>query len=116
MPLLNPAFVTTVVPQRPTDDGMGNTTWADLPSVSVLVWSGGRSGGAHAVTMGGSKGPSWTQFAQVFVPRGADLQSGDRIPYQGLQFVISGTPSGDQMQPFTGHDFGWMAFEAEGHQ
>lgn len=115
-PLLDPQFKTTVVPQRPTDDGLGNTTWADLPATKLAIWLGSRGMGGHSVTLGGSKGPSWTEFGFVFAPRGSDLKSGDRIPYQGLFYVLSGKPSGDQVHPFTGHDFGWMVFTVEGHQ
>jgi hypothetical protein len=114
--LLNPKFLTTVVPQRPTDDGMGNTGWVDLDPVPVALWIGSRGSGTHSVTLGGAKGPSWTEFAQIFVPKDCGLQSGDRIPYQGLVYVISGTPSGDQVHPFTGNDFGFMSFTVEGHQ
>ena len=109
-PLLDPQYVTSVVPQRPTDDGMGNTTWADLSAVDVVIWAGAPG------LMSGAKGPLWSESAQVFARRGSDLKSGDRIPYQGSLWVLSGTPAGDQVHPFTGHDFGWMAFSVEGPQ
>lgn len=116
MALLNPQFLTSVVPQRPTDDGMGNTTWTgengvpDLPAVRVAVWLGSPSSAA------GQRGPAWQEQAQVYVPRGSDLKSGDRIPYQGLKLVLSGIAVGDQVHPFTGHDFGWMVFSVVGDQ
>jgi hypothetical protein len=113
---MNPRFATTVVPQRPTDDGMGNTVWADLPPIKVVVWLGSRGSGTHSVALGGQRGPTWTEFGQVFAPRGSDLKSGDRVPYQGLQLVLSGTPTGDQVHALTGHDFGWMSFNVEGHR
>lgn len=113
--LLNPQFLPTVVPQRPTDDGMGNTTWTDLPPIQAAVWIGSRGSGAHSVALGGQRGPTWTEFSQLFVRRDCGLKSGDRIPYQGLFYVLSGSPSGDQVHPFTGHDFGWMTFIPEGH-
>jgi hypothetical protein len=115
-PLLGPIELTPVVPQRPTDDGMGNIAWTDLAAVNVLFWLGSRGSGTRSVTLGGERGPTWTEFGQVFIPRGYDIKSGDRIPYQGLLYVISGKPSGDQLHPFTGHDFGWMSFNVEGHQ
>lgn len=119
--LLNPQFLTTVVPQRPTDDGMGNVTWSGdqggapaLPAIQAVIWAGGQAG-SHSVRLAADRGPQWTAFAQLFVPRGTDIQSGDRITYQGLVYVVSGVASGDQLQPFTGNDFGWMVFNVEGH-
>jgi hypothetical protein len=114
MPLLNPQFTTTVVPQRPTDDGMGNTVWADLPAVQAVIWAGGHAA-ARSVRLSTDRGPQWTAFAQVFLPRGSDVKSGDRIPYQGVFYVLSGVTSGDEVHPFTGNDFGWMVFNVEGH-
>lgn len=114
MPLLDPQFATSVVPQRPTDDGMGNTTWADLDPVSAVFWAGGHAA-SHSVRLAADRGPQWTAFAQLFVPRGTDIRSGDRIPYQGLLYVVSGVAAGDQVHPFSGNDFGWMVFNVEGH-
>lgn len=113
-PLLNPKFMITVVPQRPTDDGMGNITWANRPPIQAVIWAGGHAA-AHSVRLAVDRGPQWTAFAQLFVPRGSDVKSGDRIPYRGLVYVVSGPASGDQVHPFTEHDFGFMAFNVEGH-
>lgn len=108
MGLLNPAYTPSVPFQRPTEDNLGNTTWADLgdtPAVVALASSGIETGVG---------GPVYTQSGTIFIQRGVDRKAGDRFTYQGFSYTLVGVAQGDMVHPFTGDDFGWVAFAFAG--
>lgn len=107
MPLLNPAAPATLTPQRPDDDGMGNTDWTDLdPTQAVVV--------LDQAAPSTDRGAKATHSGKVFVPRGYDLQAGDRITWQTTHFTVYGLAMGDMDHPLTGDDFGWKWYQIKG--
>lgn len=109
MTVLNPISTVTVTPRRPTGDPDGNKTFADLPPVPAVF-----SLSAPAKAAWRSHGERYIQDGVVFVPRGSDLIAGDEVTYQGLTFTVIGNARGDQDQPFTGDDFGWVSYTLAG--
>lgn len=95
MPVLEPVSTTEIVPRRPTEDEHGNKSFTALPAVSVVV--------------------SLTA-EKVFVPRGTGLLPGDEFTYNGWTYFIDSRADGDQDQPFTGDDFGWVGHKIQAAQ
>lgn len=85
--------------QRPTEDPDGNVTWTPTSSIAAVVSfnSPGHSG-------------------RVFVPRGSDVQAGDRFGYQGFSYTVLAVVHGDGRHPISGRDLGWMVFTFQGAQ
>jgi hypothetical protein len=98
--LLGPIAGETIVAQRPTSDGLGNLSWADLTAIDNAVF---------ALESPSSDGDSvYTQTGSLFVPRGSDITNGDRVTFQGRYFVVVGPPAWDMNHPMTGEDFGYV--------
>lgn len=107
MGLLNLPYASPLPFERSTEDLDGNTVWSDLdptPAVVALTTPARETG----------IGPRYTQTGTVYVPRGTDRKAGDRFTYQGHNYTLVGPARGDLDQPFTGDDFGWMAFTFQG--
>lgn len=120
MSVLNPVSTTEIIPRRPGEDAHGNKVFTNLPAVSVVFALGPPARAAWR-----AHGERYVQDGQVFVPRGTDLLGGDEVPYgdppspsnpngKGRWFTIVGDARGDQDQPFTGDDFGWVVFTLAG--
>jgi hypothetical protein len=104
MVLLGPVTGVTITPQRPTSDGLGNLTFADLDDIENAVF-------AVEPAVGGSRlhpDSVYRQSAQLFVPRGSDIRNGDRVTYQGRNWVVIGELLWDMDHPMTGEDFGYV--------
>lgn len=100
MPVLDPQFAVPVTPSR--DFGAdGNPDWQDLAPTKLVM-----SLGAPRLIEG--KGSRYTQSGTAFLPRGYDIQHGDRIPYDGANYTVVGKARGNQDHPITGDDFGWV--------
>lgn len=92
MAILNPAYAPSVPFRRPNTDADGNKAPTALGLTPVVVSE---------------------KTKQVFVPRGLDRKSGDQFEFNGGKYTLSGRARGDMLHPFTGDDFGWMAFDIE---
>lgn len=98
--MLGPIYGATITPQRPTSDGLGNLTFADLtPIDNVVVALDGPSSTEDSV---------YADAGSIYVPRGSDIANGDRVPYQGRNFVVIGEPLWDMNHPLTNDDFGYI--------
>ena len=107
MGMIDAAFAEQVTVERPHPDPDGNTTWttvATLPAVVILAAPSAEAG----------LGPRYTQSGTVWLQRGNPAAAGDRITYQGHQYVLVGVPRGDRVHPMTGHDLGWCAWTLQG--
>ncbi|OIN80872.1 hypothetical protein [Mycobacterium malmoense] len=111
MGLLNPAFAETVTRQRPVYDNRGNIVDWDLLTVSAVVEI---DPAARKPGTSEGKEDRFFQDADLYVPRGSDIAPGDHIPYHGQTYIVAGRPRGDQVNAFTGDDFGWMVFRMQG--
>jgi hypothetical protein len=100
---VNPGFAATALFTRITENAYGDATSADIGQSEVVVALNKAS--AAAGDAGGS-----AQVGAVFVPRGTDRREGDRFGYNGHVYELIGHARGDQDQPFTGDDLGWMSF------
>jgi hypothetical protein len=98
--MLGSIFGVTLTPQRPTSDGLGNLSWADLAAIANAVFA------LDAPSM--TDDSVYTQAGSLFVPRGSDITNGDRVPYQGRNFVVVGVPMWDMNHPLTNDDFGYL--------
>lgn len=110
MPVLNPDFAVSVPFTRLTEDSFGGSTPTDLGATPVVV---SIAAAATAKDSGERQGPGYTQAGTVFTPRGLDRKAGDRFTYNGATYVLIGLPRGNQPQPFTGDDFGWISHSIE---
>lgn len=98
--MLGPVYGVTITPQRPTSDGLGNLSWANLTAIPDAVF---------ALDAPSSNGDSlYSQSGSLFVPRGSDIANGDRINYQGRAYVAVGEPMWDMNHPLTDEDFGYL--------
>ena len=105
MAVINPAFTTTITPKRPVEN-FGEETFADIAPIQAVI----------SLSAPSHKGGTQSRFliyGTVFVPRGSDLQSNDTFHYQGFLFRVTGWARGEQLQPFTGDDFGWVSYMIE---
>jgi len=100
MSLLGPILGETIVPQRPTSDGLGNLSWTNLTAIAGAVFA--------IDSPSATEDSVYTQGGSLFVPRGSDITNGDRVTYQGRNFVVIGVPQWDMDHPFTGEDFGYV--------
>jgi hypothetical protein len=94
----------TITPQRDTGSN-GNPHWVDQTPIANAVFALNTP-----VEQAGERGNVYTQTGSVFVPRGSDLQDGDRITHQSKRFRVIGDPQWDMNQPFTGSDFGYVEY------
>lgn len=108
-----PIYGVSIIPERPTSDGLGNLTWAFLPQIDNAVFA------LTAPTGNPTTESTFSQIGQLFVPRGSDLLNGDRVPYFGRYFAVIGEPMWDFNHPFTNDDFGYLevqiAWGTRGH-
>lgn len=104
----------TVTVYRGGTDKMGNTNRAEHGTIQgVFAWGQGASTGRHSASSG-FKGEDSDFTGQVFVKRGTDLKDKDRLKRaNGDEYRVIGNASWDQLQPQTGHDFGYMVFQVE---
>lgn len=111
MGVLEPQATTTIKPRRPTETFGEETLTPEypaagsLPAIDAVVSLGAPVAGVNG---------RYTQGGTVFVPRGSDLRAADKFTYNGDEYRVVGKPRGDQLQPFTGDDLGWMALTIEG--
>lgn len=110
MAVLHPDFAVSVPFSRPAEDSFGKVTSTDLGATLAVVSIGAA---ATAKDTGERQGPGYTQAGIVFTPRGVDRRAGDRFTYNGATYVLIGYARGDQPQPFTGDDFGWISHSIE---
>lgn len=109
MSVINPVETVSVPLKRPVEDEHGNKTFITLPAVDAvpsLQPAARQTWRAH--------GGRYVQDGQIFVPRGSDVKAGDEIVLGGHTYVIVGGARGDQDQPFTGDDFGWVSYTLAG--
>ena len=107
MGLLNLPFAKPLAFERREEDKDGDGDWTPLDATPAVV----------ALAVPGlvpGSGPGITQSGTVYVPRGSDRKAGDRFTYQDCVYTLVGPVRGDMDQPFTGHDFGWVAFTFQG--
>ena len=102
MSVLNPQFAVDVTPERDTGAD-GNPDWTALPATKLVM-------SLNAPTLLDGKGSRFTQSGTAFIPRGYDLKHGDRLPFGDGSYTVVGRPRGDHDHPFTGDDFGWVAY------
>ena len=95
--------------QRPTEDPDGNITWQELGDIPAVV-----AFAAPSTEIG--SGPRYTQSGRVFVPRGTDIEAGDRFGYQGYSYTVMAVVHGDRRHPISGRELGWMGITFEGGQ
>lgn len=93
---------------------MAKRTEVDNGTVQV-VWSWGAGRGSGRFKSSGSDRAESTKIlADIYVPRGSDVQARDRIVRaNGEKYVVVGHALWDSLTAFTGHDFGWIAFQVE---
>lgn len=106
MSVIDPPFALDVVPQRDTGSG-GNPEWTNLPATRMVL-------SLNAPNLVDGKGTRYTQTGTAFIPRGYDLNHGDRLPHHDRYYTVVGPPRGDHDHVFTGEDFGWVAFMVSG--
>lgn len=94
----------TIVPQRRTED-FGESDWSDIAPIDDAVFTFDTP--AVDITSSGGRD---VQTGSLFVPRGADLKDGDRVPYRGKWFGVVGGVRWDMDHPFTGADFGVVEY------
>lgn len=93
---------------------MGNQTRAAHGTVEGVFASGQGGSTSNYSDAEGFKGEANNFTAQLFVKRGTDLRDRDRLRRSnGDEYRIIGGASWDQVQPQTGHDYGWMVFQME---
>jgi hypothetical protein len=109
MSVLNPVSTTPVPARRPTEDEHGNKVFASLGTLDAVM-----ALGPPARQTWRAHGDRYVQDGTVFVRRGSDLKAGDEIQYGGYWYTVVGQPRGDQDHPFTGDDFGWVAYTLAG--
>jgi hypothetical protein len=90
----------TITPERPTSDGLGNLSWTNLADIDNAVFA------LDAPST--NEDSVYAQTGSLFVPRGSDITNGDRVPYQGRNFVAIGVPLWDMNHPLTNDDFGYI--------
>jgi len=103
--LLGPIGGETIVPQRPTSDGLGNLSWTDLPAITNAVFA--------LTSPSATEDSVYSQGGSLFVPRGSNITNGDRVVYQGRPFVVIGVPQWDMNHPMTGEDFGYVEVQIQ---
>lgn len=104
MGLLTPSGI-TITPQRDTGSN-GNPNWVNQTPIDNAVFA------LEAPSeIASEAGTVYTQSGSVFVPRGSDLQDGDRIPHLSKRFRVIGDALWDMNQPFTGSDFGYVEYK-----
>jgi hypothetical protein len=80
---------------------------------ALFSWGAGRGSGRFRSSVS-DRAESAKILADVYVPRGSDLQARDRIVRaNGEKYVVVGHALWDQAAAFTGHNFGWMQFQVE---
>lgn len=105
--LLNADFAPLVPFERPTEDADGNAVWTPLADYQAAVDFSGPG-------IESGSGRQDAQSGTVFVPRGSDLEIGDRFTWGTGKFMLSGGPNGDMDHPMTGDDFGWVSYSIVG--
>lgn len=83
------------------------------PIAAMFSWGiGARGSGRFRDTR--TRNESATISAELYVPRGSDVQPRDRIVRgNGQKYVVVGHALWDQLSGYTAHDFGWMGFQVE---
>jgi hypothetical protein len=104
----------TLTVYRGGTDKLGNKNRAEHGTIQgVFAWGQGTSTSNYS-DIGDFKGEATNFTAQVFVKRGTDLKNRDRVKRaNGDEYRVIGDVSWDQLQPQTGHDFGWAVFQME---
>ncbi|MCA2256664.1 hypothetical protein JF710_26105 [Mycobacterium intracellulare] len=99
---------------RGDTDKYGNPTKALHGTVSgVFAWGTGSSS-YRAFPDRAGKRESTRAIADLYVPRGTDLKTRDRVKRaNGDEYAVVGRPLWDQPHPMTGHNFSWMVFQVE---
>lgn len=92
MGIINADFAPTATFTRPNTDADGNKAETTLGVNPVVVSDRSR---------------------EAFIPRGLDRKAGDQFEVNGGKYTLAGRARGDMAHPFTGDDFGWVAFDVE---
>lgn len=78
----------------------------------VIAWGGARANARFSKDR--TRRESAGVTAELYVKRGTDLQARDRIERSnGQVYIVTGHSLWDQVQPQSGHNFGWMVFQVE---
>lgn len=103
----------TVTVYRGATDKYGNPDkQAHGTATGVFAWGPGTSSSKYR--RNDTHGESVSITAEFYVPRGTDLKARDRIRRtNGEEYTVTGHSLWDQVDPFTGHDFGWTVFQVE---
>ena len=103
--MLGPIYGVTITPQRPTSDGLGNLSFANLAPIPGAVFA--------LEAPGSNEDSVYFQGGSLFVPRGSNITNGDRVVYQGRNFVVQGVQMWDMNHPLTNEDFGYVEVRIE---
>jgi len=98
----------TITPKRDAGSG-GNPDWQDLPPIPHAVFALTNPARMFAREQPDRPG-LYLQDGSLFVPRGSDLQDGDRVDFQGKSYAIVGDALWDMDHPFTDDDLGYVEF------
>ena len=88
----------------------------DTHSADVVFAWGGGSKASTRYTTGRERRESSNLIAEIYVRRGTDIQARDRVVRSnGEAFTVIGHGLWDQVQPMSGNNFGWKAFQVESY-
>lgn len=107
--LLEPDYAPELPFERP--DGAGGYT--SLGATAAVVALSDASAGPASMGVQTDDVTMFTQSGELYVPRGSDLRAGDRLTFSARKYELMGVANWDQDQPFTGDDFGWVAFKIQ---
>lgn len=110
MSLLNPISAPERQFRRPTETPYGESAFTSLGGIASVVSLGAESAKSSSVL---SQRSAYQIAGIVFTPRGAGVKEGDRFTYNEVEYALVGPALGDQDQPFTGDDFGWVEHAIE---
>lgn len=102
--------------ERGETDKYGNRNKvSDLSADVVFAWSDGSQSGRFGEGAGGPvRGESASFTGLVYVEKGTDLRARDRlVRASGEKYAVVGHSLWNQLDPFGGYDFGWVAFQVE---
>lgn len=104
----------TLTVLRGATDAMSNRVVTAIGSVeAIFAWGSGARGTGRFGSVA-KRDESASITANVYVPRGSDVQARDRlIRNNGEEYAVVGHPLWDQLSPFTGHDFGYMVLQVQ---
>lgn len=99
MGLIQAPYAPVLEFRRPTESPFGGVTFAVVGTNPTVVSLSAPTSSAADFNLSGL----------VFTPRGVDRKDGDRFTHNGKEYELFGPARGDQDQPFTGADLGWVS-------